>query len=1691
MSSFLKLFDSKPTLNRASTTSDLDDRKKKESNQIKNIKSKSQTNVVNGIYRTVKPSRSRTPVEKYNDSSNILRTYKSSDNKMFVSPTQSNKSDFIGSADGNDDIINVNSVDDIMIKSNNVNNDVVFYRRFSSSEDEIELKNKIGGQPYAEVDDCEENFDATDGETDESVLIDILPSFQFFDSLVKFLPEDNKNDDDVPSLHTENESNNISFTERTDSNSSFNPPSYYPGSAVSPINRQLQSPPLPPSFASNSSSELRYEVDKFYKLPHKTTNNIDIKIVLTKNPVEPNTLSEKENLLREFSSGELINGYVTVLNRSSAPIKFEGFYVSFEGDINLQNRDTKRTTTMRFLKTHDLSASWSYAQVELASGVNYDATILDETDNTRLGLPNSKMLKPKVKYKKYFCFKVPNEILDTNCKHQIHQHLSLPPSYGLNRYKLENLFIEMNNVLGYGHTGLKGSAILCADLASYDDYVSSYLKRNIKGHKASSKLKQGFTNEGSNINYSISCKLIMKQEKTLQPYVLNDTIYNIRIIPNTLSSNSKYRYSDGKSSLVNLKQTKKTLFKLTDKTIKRIDQLETLLQKLEHWEDNSIFSKDDLTIQLQDIVEKKQELEQNDAKLSWDELKKNRNPSTTNNNNNNGILGNDGSNEFETLIYKDTYKTILRTNGDIKKQSTASLEKINTFFGGSNSNISGSSHNGTFSPSTTVNQWIQLLLKLSQNKKETKNKTDRKVWDKEFTNNNNYRKHNGHIPKLKNVKTYLQSFTAYSQRSMPIVFDANFVQTQRKFIDQIIFNSKESVKKIEKLKKNYMKYQERLNTLAKELGVDERSVKFESFISNSLSSDLEALASLNIERFVMSNVFKPTVIPPADLLNWVKVSNDEIKCELEINLNYRDDLMMTILPTFDTCLISRFYSLEIECEFSTGDKVVLNIPVDNNLKKNQKNLSNKATVITTEKKLKSNLQKHCNNGIYKTINSRKSKSNSDVSLEENLNQDNSIKEVITPLLNISNADNNFAYDKTLHFVKKQENKFKKVDSNMETEQDDDETHNDSDDDEDASSATITESQSLTSLPNEIDLPVKTGCRYEVDKIHEFPHRRVNNLDIKVVLTKDAVLPNTPSEPQNLLREYSSGEFLNGYITKPIKFEGFYVSLEGSINVKNRETKQVTKKFFLKMHDLSATWSYGNVELSSGVAYSCAAIDSGDGSQLGLPNSKVLDPKTKYKKYFCFKIPKKILDNNCKHQHASHLAIPPSFGINRNKYENSFIDINDLLGYGHLGFRGSPVLTPDLASYDKYVSSALKKNTSGILSGSKLKCGFTNEGSFINYEISCRLVMKEKSIKPYVLNDTSYNLRIIPNTLSSNEKYKYSDNKSSIIDVNSLKKQLSTIYDQAIRCTDQLETLLQKCEHWDDLILFNKEDLMFNSYNLGEKKQSDAQSCKTLVTTIETSFNKDLKVLPYHRSNYLALQNKIEGKNKTDKKVWCKEIVSQLPTTVSDYELTSLPLTITVDNINGDTDIPKIKKITTKLFSYTTYTERSCPILLDANFLIKEPHFLEQIVINCKERLKHISNLKKIYMKHEEKLKLLAMKLNVPQNLIRFESFIGSELYSNLEALSTLNVEKFEMNNVFEPTDLSQLNSQKWEKISPNKSKCEVNVNLKYKERLFLTILPSFDSCLMSRFYHLEVQCEFTNGEKSILKIPIDVKYFKD
>jgi len=48
--------------------------------------------------------------------------------------------------------------------------------------------------------------------------------------------------------------------------------------------------------------------------------------------------------------------------------------------------------------------------------------------------------------------------------------------------------------------------------------------------------------------------------------------------------------------------------------------------------------------------------------------------------------------------------------------------------------------------------------------------------------------------------------------------------------------------------------------------------------------------------------------------------------------------------------------------------------------------------------------------------------------------------------------------------------------------------------------------------------------------------------------------------------------------------------------------------------------------------------------------------------------------------------------------------------------------------------------------------------------------------------------------------------------------------------------------------------------------------------------------------------------------------------------------------------------------------------------------------------------------------------------------------------------------------------------------------MEYKERQNMVILPSFDNCIISRFYYLKIDIRFDHCEKMELKVPIDVRY---
>lgn len=73
--------------------------------------------------------------------------------------------------------------------------------------------------------------------------------------------------------------------------------------------------------------------------------------------------------------------------------------------------------------------------------------------------------------------------------------------------------------------------------------------------------------------------------------------------------------------------------------------------------------------------------------------------------------------------------------------------------------------------------------------------------------------------------------------------------------------------------------------------------------------------------------------------------------------------------------------------------------------------------------------------------------------------------------------------------------------------------------------------------------------------------------------------------------------------------------------------------------MAASWSYNHEDVNTGEDL-CGFFDSIDKTSFGLPNSRILNPGDKRKKFFTFKIPNQLLDVTCKHGHFSHSLLPP-------------------------------------------------------------------------------------------------------------------------------------------------------------------------------------------------------------------------------------------------------------------------------------------------------------------------------------------------------------------------------------------------------------------------------------------------------------------
>lgn len=298
--------------------------------------------------------------------------------------------------------------------------------------------------------------EAPEYEEDDDLLINILPSYQMYQSTISrpltydtvdsqpptYIPSNPQTPADVtpsltPAILTTstvvNTPESILSPQNSELNGYFNIPSLLP---VASAEDGLSDPT---TVYTRWEDSLLANTDKLKYLPKlgvKDAKKLKIEIVFTEKVGKvghaPKIISPESI---ELGQSEYLYGFVMITNESDYNILFDMFSVVFEGIVSIDT-DSSNKFSYRFLNMFDFNASWSDAKLDRFKSDHYDPALgssheVDPIDGAYFELNQHKVFLPRAKYKKFFAFKLPEKTLDHNCPHGLVKHLQVLPSTGL------------------------------------------------------------------------------------------------------------------------------------------------------------------------------------------------------------------------------------------------------------------------------------------------------------------------------------------------------------------------------------------------------------------------------------------------------------------------------------------------------------------------------------------------------------------------------------------------------------------------------------------------------------------------------------------------------------------------------------------------------------------------------------------------------------------------------------------------------------------------------------------------------------------------------------------------------------------------------------------------------------------------------------------------------------------------------------------------------------------------------------------------------------------------------------------------------------------------------------------------------------------------------------------------------------
>ncbi|OBA23395.1 hypothetical protein METBIDRAFT_29874 [Metschnikowia bicuspidata var. bicuspidata NRRL YB-4993] len=605
--------------------------------------------------------------------------------------------------------------------------------------------------------------------------------------------------------------------------------------------------------------------------------------------------------------------------------------------------------------------------------------------------------------------------------------------------------------------------------------------------------------------------------------------------------------------------------------------------------------------------------------------------------------------------------------------------------------------------------------------------------------------------------------------------------------------------------------------------------------------------------------------------------------------------------------------------------------------------------------------------------------------------------------------------------------------------------------------------------------------HRMKHVDEFNKLVADKLKIDIHLTKKpGARGRKPEFYSPLEKEFLQGDTIHGHVIvvntckEPLSFDMFSVVFEGRMAVNSSDGSGSKPHLFFKflnMFDFNASWTPVNFE--DPLDY----IDPVDKTTLQFPTKREFQPGVAYKKFFNFTVPMKLLDCACEvHNIPEHCVLLPSIGLDKTvflqrlrKLREAPIKADKALQsaaspLNHMHSLGNPsgkkiapnLITRDYGFPDTSISYSVETKVFGKRSV------YERGGKLHNEEF---IVVKEASLP----------LRVIPRVLNSSANEE--DDNGYIADKH---------YEIFVKS-------VEKC-----LETGRRLERGVSSDRITRKPSTTKQTYVAAPTATKSQHEEECSKVhfPYRKKHLtqpakiVGLLNAIIPKRELIVRYETPYIFSPV-TKIDTDKLGRLEVPICLEYLSTENDgkivrAPEIRSISTKIVICTVRSQKyPIPIEFTQNMkfrnVVGTSDGVERyIVAPFKAYLAELCKLITIYG---------TQALGVSNQLL-----MDVKCLANLEAKSTsLKIENVKVHSTgglgFWQTSTDSKKAEKKIFLDVDIQSLFVKDSKRPMEDKLqgaLTLVPSFQSCIIGRYYYLLIEIKLGNGETMPVKVPFKI-----